>query len=115
MWANIMKYACNRLANWPDILNCLRAIFRVFRNQTWMKTIADAIEDRHEGAQKELKSFKGSLAKWRYETVCLLIKECLRVRHIWQDLLKNPELVFQKFQAFALLQDLATVSHGGLS
>ena len=82
MWANIMKYACNRLENWPVILNCLRAISGIFRNQTWMHTIADAIEDRHEGAQEELKYFKGSLAKWRYETVWLLIKECLRVRHI---------------------------------
>ena len=113
MWANIMHDACKRCANWPVLLNICRALCSFYRNDSWRKTLAEDIQDQHPTAAKDLRSFKGSLKKWRYETIAVVFKELLRMREITERFLRNPERIFKNFQDSKLLVDVATAAKAG--
>ena len=84
-FGGIMKSVANSLANWEEVIAQLRDLVSFFRNQTWRKHCVKCIGDRRANADKTLLSFNASFAKWRYETITVVLECLLHLRQICEE------------------------------
>ena len=93
-WGNVMKTIAKSHPCWPEILQACRDLCRFFRLEGWRSHLEHMLS----GSDLDLsplKSWKGSFAKWRYETIAVVFKTLTEYRHICQR--GTREEFFQNF------------------
>jgi len=85
-WGNIAKAVANKVVKWPKALESMRALVAFWRVETWRSHVTKML--KREGVATEIvaasTSFRGTFAKWRYETIALSMSELLQLRIICQ-------------------------------
>jgi hypothetical protein len=94
IFSGLMYRFCKRHPRWPEILVSLRALCRWFRNETHRDHLKVKLKFLNLG--NLLDSFDGHFAKWRYQTLFLVLTSLLRLRHVCQgyikrDMFPNPQ------------------------
>ena len=74
-----MKHGAEAVAEWPMLLEQIRALCRFFKVEDWRKTITRMVVRDHPWVAELLKRFTATLAKWRYETLWEALTQLLRL------------------------------------
>ena len=88
--------------SWPEILQKVQALCKMFRNTTWREWIAKAVGNRVAGGKKSLEHFTATTAKWRFETHVTVLEQLAPLRQLCQEHVR--ESLFTDAQDKALVQ-----------
>ena len=97
---NMMKVVVKTCLNWPERLSQLRACCKFLRVHTWREWIATCLKDRVPNVEELMASFTATIAKWRYETLVVVLTQLDRVRDV---------ITYVREEMFANVQDRPTV------
>lgn len=100
--ASVVKKAMKECDRYPEYLDMMRLLCSFFHNDTYREYLGRAVSGRVPEAKKLLKSFSASFAKWRYETLFVVMGALLALRVICEGHLR--EALFQNVQDRAQLQ-----------
>ena len=81
-WSNVVKRVVQTHPRWPEMLEQLRTMCRFFRNHTWREWLIRSLQHRMPNVGKLLKSWTATLAKWRYETLFVVMSALRPVRNL---------------------------------
>ncbi|CAK0911592.1 unnamed protein product [Prorocentrum cordatum] len=80
-WGNLMKHVAGAYSDWPLVLDQMRALVFFWRNKTWRQHLKKICMSR--GVNLDLfDHFPASIAKWRCETIPVVMRELLGRRYI---------------------------------
>ena len=86
---NQIKRSASRFSKWPRFLGHMRALCKTFRNKTYRQHIRRHAKDILP-SPSSLKSFTAGFAKWRYETVPVVLTQLTELRRLCE--LLDPKL-----------------------
>lgn len=81
--SGVMKTGSHAIPSWPTILAKLRALTTWFRTAGYRETIRlhlETVEPGHPSSHELKKSFSGNFAKWRWETLVIVLSELQRLQ-----------------------------------
>ena len=82
---NVMSIVSKKVPGWPEKLEKLRCLTSFWRNMTYRNHAMHALRDRPDVDASVLKTFDGSFAKWRYETLAVNLKTLAKYRAICEN------------------------------
>ena len=83
-WSHLMCDAAHVCPKWPVILDQLRCLVSFWRNITWRRWVQQALQGT-DIDPRIFEHFRATLAKWRYETICIVMRELLIFRRVCQE------------------------------
>ena len=94
LFGNLMKFYLKRHDEWPAKLAQIRDVCKFMRNHTNRDEMIRYLKPRVPGVQKSLKSFKGQIAKWRYETAAVVFKAMGNLKELIEEHLQDLVAIF---------------------
>lgn len=100
-----MRMVAGRHADWPNWLSSLRTLVAVLRNHSRRAHWARVVRRPEENAKQMLAHLLVSFAKWRYETIAVVLEALLPLRRICEVYVQAE--IFKNCQDRALLAAFA--------
>jgi hypothetical protein len=98
VFGKLMFYSTKHIATWPALLQAIRNLCAFFRNESWRREVIRLLKDEVPNISVLLKSFRGKIAKWRYETLHVVFTSLLKLRSICEThLVRITTLVGDEF------------------
>ena len=104
----IMKSICKVAPSWPEVLCKIQALCAFLRNDTWREYLAKCVGNKVPNAKELLKHFTATTAKWRFETMIIVMCALRPLREICSKYLR--EELYKNTQERVLVQDACNAS-----
>ena len=80
-----MLFVSKMVPKWPAVEEALRNLCSVFRNESWRREVIRLLKPTVPEVATLLKTFRGNLAKWRYEALHVVHISLLKLRAICEE------------------------------
>ena len=95
-WANLMKYIAKVCPSWSHVEDQLRTLVAFWRNKTYRRWVMDALAGVPAVDPKLFKSFRATIAKWRFATIpecmeALLLLRSVCEHHLREEMFANAQ------------------------
>ena len=83
-----MKYCAKLTPEYPQYLEYLRVLCRVWRNLTWREHVV-ALRPHDHRVDGLRKPFTAGFAKWRYQTLAVCMEQLRPLREMHEDVFRS--------------------------